>query len=1083
MAFHFFTEPTKLAIQNANQAYGAIDANQYRLGNMFTAAAGQTPKAFAVTDGLVLVQKIGSTNRYNIVLKPTNQPDLGLPKIDYIIYKGIKQDSLISGGLVASADKNDLTKIIRENAVAWYSAKNPVEEVPYTEPDANRSLGLVYNATATDPDYLKLDSSSLNEVFYATNGITLPSVFSGNHIGDFDNTGDIGIVVVFEKIGFTPTFKLARELDSKLEFTDLGTTPTNVEKFQRKHKKEEILSYMDSSAFFGAFSLSELMVYNGTEFEKKSEDALYSDVIFRHANKNKIYLDIRNDYNDSFNYYENYSNTIRWSLDNTNTLVDINYYRNHNWPLLVINDEDTVSEFDETNTDKTIKFSLASPNDDTLIYYKKVFKNSLAFDVPDDNIFHKPDLINGWLLADDLKVPKSNNRAISNYFQIKTLTNVVSENSASTPAPIGFSISKETYLDNLFPIFDMEIPFDLTSGTSALKIYYDTNFTDKTYINSSNFPVNTGIAKDNNFTSFIAFPHKYNLNIKQNQDDKIPVSGMQGAEGSLFLNELSNQVKSIQLVKSKFTIDSNNIEFLKFVPVNNEILSDDETVIDTGMTTEKFTFDDVIVLSLTNSEYETLKTLKEDTFPADYKVYLGIENIVTDVDDIGNFYTKFEYCLKGLKEDTEGNIVKTSASPSPAIISYTDSKLKGYPYKRNYEEKIGFDNFYDATTKYKYEDYFIDRNLNIKNIVTDFEAELKKRTSYKKIEALVRDKGTALWKAACSYVQSPSGSVDDRPLYWARLKMEVMIKEHSYFLGDLDVNSNVIAGSELDDIIILFEENSRNYKGINFSGAGSAKKILITGFDPFLLNQNHPLYGTGFNIKQSNPSGCVALSLHNSLTQNAIGYIQTMIVPVRYKDFDSSKSSTTGQGEGIIEKYIKPWLDEVDMVITISQAGPGEYHIDKYATATRGGFVDNMNFERVPNSYSIDITGNSELEWIHTTLPNEFIQSPVILSNEFTDKYGTLHNPENVGTDSPISGDQMLSGPGGDYLSNEIFYRVAKLREEWISSQSSTATKATGHFHIEKLQNASVHEDFSGSETQTLINNVKTAINNGITGI
>jgi len=69
----------------------------------------------------------------------------------------------------------------------------------------------------------------------------------------------------------------------------------------------------------------------------------------------------------------------------------------------------------------------------------------------------------------------------------------------------------------------------------------------------------------------------------------------------------------------------------------------------------------------------------------------------------------------------------------------------------------------------------------------------------------------------------------------------------------------------------------------------------------------------------------------------------------------------------------------------------------------------------------------------------------------------------------------MKYGPGGDYLSNEIFYRVARLRKELRPSL------ATGHFHISKLQN--LGDDFSESQTSQLINIVKSAINNGVSGL
>ena len=73
--FFFFTEHLKLNVQNATQSFGAIDENNYRLNNMFSSTSDA--KAFAMTSGNVLIQEInGDTNRVNIVLKPSEQPDL-----------------------------------------------------------------------------------------------------------------------------------------------------------------------------------------------------------------------------------------------------------------------------------------------------------------------------------------------------------------------------------------------------------------------------------------------------------------------------------------------------------------------------------------------------------------------------------------------------------------------------------------------------------------------------------------------------------------------------------------------------------------------------------------------------------------------------------------------------------------------------------------------------------------------------------------------------------------------------------------------------------------------------------------------
>ena len=56
-----------------------------------------------------------------------------------------------------------------------------------------------------------------------------------------------------------------------------------------------------------------------------------------------------------------------------------------------------------------------------------------------------------------------------------------------------------------------------------------------------------------------------------------------------------------------------------------------------------------------------------------------------------------------------------------------------------------------------------------------------------------------------------------------------------------------------------------------------------------------------------------------------------------------------------------------------------------------------------------------------------------------------LNSVSNTNKMKPIIGQKLSQGSGGDYLSNEIFYRVAKLRKDIKPSLP------TGHFHISKI--------------------------------
>lgn len=351
------------------------------------------------------------------------------------------------------------------------------------------------------------------------------------------------------------------------------------------------------------------------------------------------------------------------------------------------------------------------------------------------------------------------------------------------------------------------------------------------------------------------------------------------------------------------------------------------------------------------------------------------------------------------------------------------------------------------------------------------------------LEAVMMNYASKILNRARAFVQQTdlSGDYinpDDRILYWTRIQMEVVLKNHP-FLRNSDIDR--------EDLIQLFEEKSRGYTTVDFASAPSgAIKLLVTGFDPFQLATN-PL--------QSNPSGPCSLSLHgktlNTGTKDV--YIQSMIMPVRYRDFEN----------GIVEEHIAPLIgggtNKADMIITISQSGIGNFNIDRFATINRSGSKDNLSETRTANSNSVQLTSTELATWkyIETTLPKAMaqlngdvsdpspnlwghstvyaqhyipIQSqlpsmiPVIpdyklewdaLQETLKFKFPNLALTYTLKPDPPSiipTNTLMRSGSGGKYLSNEIFYRVALAREKWQLENPSLPKFPTGHFHVAWIQ-------------------------------
>ena len=279
--------------------------------------------------------------------------------------------------------------------------------------------------------------------------------------------------------------------------------------------------------------------------------------------------------------------------------------------------------------------------------------------------------------------------------------------------------------------------------------------------------------------------------------------------------------------------------------------------------------------------------------------------------------------------------------------------------------------------------------------------------------------------------------------------MQVQLKRHPLFEKDIDFKKSTLnAKRQLSKIITLFEEKSRNYTGIDFSKAPKgSKKVLITGFDPFVINKFHP-YTPGENDRQ-NPSGISVLNFHGKTIGNA--YIQCSIIPVRYEDFDNK----------IIENLVVKFINSFDIMITTSK-NDKNFDLERFASKFRGGFLDNQNIGNGNQTYDSSrfVQIPSGNEFYETTLPISKIMigdlaihtKKIYFDQSFKDSLGNYEShPKNGGANSTtfkpikiIGKSTTDSGSGGDYLSNEIMYRATKKRDEMGLNKS----KKIGHIHI-----------------------------------
>lgn len=285
--------------------------------------------------------------------------------------------------------------------------------------------------------------------------------------------------------------------------------------------------------------------------------------------------------------------------------------------------------------------------------------------------------------------------------------------------------------------------------------------------------------------------------------------------------------------------------------------------------------------------------------------------------------------------------------------------------------------------------------------------------SYAEARKVVVRQGSALWQRAVDRAQGrgPAGGDlsrdDDRPLYWARLGMTREVRTWEPSFGLTETQRAALLGE--------LERTSRGQTAVRYPGGDRLKRVLVTGFDPFTLDRD---------IRISNPSGASALALDGTVIDTAEGpaRVETVVFPVRWQDFTDQT----------VERALRPYLKKVDLFTTVSQGRVGRFDVERTNGAWRGGFPDNDN---------VGVTGvvpvadpASQPQWTTTTLPYKAIvdadtgRFPVYDNTSVTEIPAGGTVPV-VRADGPTAGSAARAGGGGNYLSNEIAYRVTLLRD------------------------------------------------------
>ena len=335
---YFFTDTAFNQATN-DKFFAPLDENRFRITTTF---AGNL-NAYAVTDGILLIaiQKGSNNNKINILLKPSKDIGLGV-KIKYFVYRGIDATGLFkTTEETILVDNGNPQNCVAE---AWDAF---VEFNQTTEIDLQASqIGLIEDSAELTKDTIKRYFSNKHEDGKEYN---LLKVKAGTKLGKFVD-GSAGFEIVLDDGDY-----LQENSDTGLDFDlsfvtasavvlNTNQDPNNLNQpnefgaasnpnIDPKIFRENIYKFLDPAAFYGSHVADNnnggIRIIGGTTDVYSSEADIYTNIVSRFSNKDKVYIYIKSTRGRSFNFYNEDK-----KLYLNGTAVSFSY---SNWPLFYIN--------------------------------------------------------------------------------------------------------------------------------------------------------------------------------------------------------------------------------------------------------------------------------------------------------------------------------------------------------------------------------------------------------------------------------------------------------------------------------------------------------------------------------------------------------------------------------------------------------------------------------------------------------------------------------------------------------------------------------------------------------------------------
>jgi len=442
---------------------------------------------------------------------------------------------------------------------------------------------------------------------------------------------------------YQPSLEIARNGRTFVQAKSLDSTPLQKDFFEHWHDKESILSFIDPCAFFGGFYGDDLSVVSATEINNWKGSDLYNNLLTKFLNKNLCYIDIRNEFNYSINYFKNYgvsdsdnTTNILLTKGSSGTSAIVDYYDN-SWPILVVDG----SDFSDTNSNfHTISIQLPAGNGDNpapLVYIGKAYKptNQFPGEFLGKEKFINLNVTNNYADAFSLALPWVGTNLMSSFVHLKFCKQL---SSAALPVLNPTQIRRTNYLDCLFPI---SMNFDGLNSILKTKVYEEEIYIDVTDTHFFDASFSLGINFNSENVTLLANPHVISQTDRKKVRRTLDLVGefkSTGDDDTILYSLWNGTDRADFVINTLFNTDG-NLQVLNYETSGADVEG-------------RFDVEDIrkiLALNVTLSQWNDIVQLASTSFLPKYSTFLSVINKQYLEDQYETSYTSMDLALKGFQ--------------------------------------------------------------------------------------------------------------------------------------------------------------------------------------------------------------------------------------------------------------------------------------------------------------------------------------------------------------------------------------------------------------------------------------------------